>query len=545
MRLLLRGGPIHAPSAPHCDALLVVDDQVAWIGSASGFDPADADVVVELDGALVAPGFVDAHVHHTMTGLTLLGLDLRGVTSRGDLLDAVAAQSRRAAGQPVVGHGWDEGAWADPALPTRSELDRAAGGAVVYLSRVDVHSAVVSSALIGLVPGVAGAAGFEDSGRVTGDAHHLVRRYLTEQLPGGLREAAHRATRAHAAAQGVVALHEAAGPDINGAEDLAALLALAAREPGPQVIGYWGQALGVSRALELGALGAAGDLFVDGALGSRTALLRSPYTDADTFGNGYLAVDVIAEHLIACTRAGVQAGFHALGDAALDRVTEALGRAVQECGLAAVRAARHRIEHLSMAGPEHAATLAEAGVIASVQPSFDAHWGGEHGTYARRLGWDRAATTHDFAGLVRAGVSLAFGSDSPVTAVEPWEWVRAAMWHHVPSARLSARASFAAATRGGWRAARRDDAGVLAVGAPACLAVWAVDELVVAAPDARVANWSTDPRSGTPGLPRLDPGVPAPRCLATIHEGRVLHTADGWAPQLTPVTSPVVSPQTI
>jgi hypothetical protein len=99
------------------------------------------------------------------------------------------------------------------------------------------------------------------------------------------------------------------------------------------------------------------------------------------------------------------------------------------------------------------------------------------------------------------------------------------MWHHNPAARLSGRAAFAAATRGGWRAARRDDAGVLEVGAPATYAVWAVEELVVQTPDARVANWSTDPRSGTPGLPPLEPGVPAPRCLATVLDGRTIHVA--------------------
>ncbi|HEX6887393.1 MAG TPA: amidohydrolase family protein [Candidatus Nanopelagicales bacterium] len=531
MRVLLRDGPVYAPGVPGADAMLVIDDRIAWIGPTSGtaLHAQDADAVVDLDGALVAPAFVDAHVHHTMTGLTLLGLDLRGVPSRRALLERVSAEARRGRGRPILGHGWDETAWPEPALPTREELDRASWGSVVYCSRIDVHSAIVSSALVAMVPGLTGAAGYDASGRVTGDAHHLVRRHLTEELPGGLREAAQRATRTHAASRGVVALHEAAGPDINGVDDLAALLALAAREPGPAVVGYWGRPGpdGVAEAVALGAAGAAGDLFVDGALGSRTAWLREPYDDAPSeTGNRYLDPDAVAEHLVACTRAGLQGGFHAIGDAAMDAVAQGLRRAIEACGQGPVRAARHRIEHVTMAGPEHAAVLAEAGAIASIQPSFDAQWGAPGAAYATRLGPGRAGALHDFAGLVRAGVSLALGSDSPVTPVEPWEWVRAAMWHHNPAARLSGRAAFAAATRGGWRAARDDAAGVLAVGAPATYAVWAVDELAVQAPDARVANWSTDPRSGTPGLPRLDPGLAAPRCLATVLEGRVLFTAE-------------------
>ena len=528
MKLLLHGGPVYAPSVPGAGAMLVVDGTIAWIGPAAGAElhRDSADAVVDLDGSLVAPAFVDAHVHHTATGMTLLGLDLRGVLSRHALLDVLAAEARRLRGRPIVGHGWDETLWTDSALPTREELDRATWGSVVYLSRVDVHSALVSSALIALVPDVRSARGFEDSGRVTADAHHLVRQHVTQQLPGGLRAAAQRATREHAAAAGVAALHEAGGPDINGADDLVALIELARATPGPDLVAYWGAAGGPGAALDLGARGAAGDLFIDGALGSHTAWLRAPYADEPgSRGNRYLESDAVAEHLIACTRAGVQAGFHAIGDAAIDIVVDGLRAAIDRCGHSGVRGARHRIEHLTMAGPEHAAVLADAGVVASVQPLFDAHWGAPEGAYCARLGSERSVGLHDFAGLVRAGVSLAFGSDSPVTAIEPWEWVRAAMWHHNPAARLSGRAAFAAATRGGWRAARRDDAGVLEVGAPATYAVWAVEDLVVQTPDARVANWSTDPRSGTPGLPPLEPGAPAPRCLATVLEGRTIHVA--------------------
>jgi predicted amidohydrolase YtcJ len=528
VKVLLHGGPIYAPSVPGAGAMLVVDATIAWIGPAAGAElhRDSADAVVDLDGALVAPAFVDAHVHHTATGMTLLGLDLRGVASRAALLEVLTGEARRLRGRPIVGHGWDETLWADPTLPTREELDRATWGSVVYLSRVDVHSALVSSALVALVPDLRSARGFEDSGRLTAHAHHLVRQHVTEQMPGGLRAAAQQATREHAAAAGIAALHEAGGPDINGAQDLEALIALAGSTPGPDLVAYWGQAGGPGAALDLGAVGAAGDLFIDGALGSHTAWLRAPYADEPgSTGTRYLDQDAVTEHLVACTRAGVQAGFHAIGDAAVDIAVEALRVAMDECGQAAVRGARHRIEHLTMAGPEHAAVLADAGVVASIQPLFDAHWGAPDGAYAARLGAERAADLHDFAGLVRAGVSLALGSDSPVTAIEPWEWVRAAMWHHNPAARLSGRAAFAAATRGGWRAARRDDAGVLEVGAPATYAVWAVGDLEVQAPDARVSNWSTDPRSGTPGLPRLEPGTPAPHCLATVLDGRTIHVA--------------------
>ena len=143
--------------------------------------------------------------------------------------------------------------------------------------------------------------------------------------------------------------------------------------------------------------------------------------------------------------------------------------------------------------------------------------------YAARLGADRATRMNPIGAMAAAGVLLAFGSDSPVTPFAPWESVRAAAFHTVPEQRISARAAFAAHTRGAARAAGRTEDGVLALGAPATLAVWAVGELVVQAPDDRIQAWSTDPRSGTPGLPDLTPGLPPPRCLRTVVRGRVVH----------------------
>ncbi|TXS51486.1 amidohydrolase family protein, partial [Streptomyces sp. t39] len=158
-----------------------------------------------------------------------------------------------------------------------------------------------------------------------------------------------------------------------------------------------------------------------------------------------------------------------------------------------------------------------------VQPAFDAAWGGEDGMYAQRLGAARARTLNPYAALLRAGVPLAFGSDSPVTPLDPWGTVRAAAFHRTPGHRVSVRAAFTAHTRGGWRAVGRDDAGVLVPGAPADYAVWRTGALVVQAPDDRVARWSTDPRSGTPGLPDLTPGGELPRCLRTVVAGHTVY----------------------
>jgi hypothetical protein len=524
---LFRGGHIYTPADPFATALLVDDGRVVWVGSddaAAGFG---ADEVIDLDGALLAPAFVDAHVHTTSTGLARTGLDLSACRTLTDTLDAVATHAAVLPRDAVVlGHGWDDTRWPEHRPPTAAELDRASGGRAVYLARADVHSAAVSPALLARCPGIEAMTGFDPSGHVTVDAHHAVRAVARGSVTPAQRVEAQRAARAAAAALGIAAVHECGGPDVSGEDDFTALLRLADTEPGPLVYGYWGELGAATRALELGAVGAGGDLFVDGALGSHTAHLRGPYADRDTHGHSYLDGDQVAAHLVECTRLGVQAGFHAIGDAALDTVlTQGFAAAAREVGSDALRAARHRVEHAEMLDADLLATMADYGVVASVQPVFDAAWGGAEGMYAERLGAERAASLNPFAAMASAGVPLAFGSDAPVTPLGPWEAVRAAVYHRTPEHRMAARAAFTAHTRGGWRAVRRDDTGTLVPDAPAHLAVWEVGDLVVAAADERVARWSTDPRAGLQGLPDLEPGVPLPRCLRTVVAGATVYQA--------------------
>ncbi|EPJ36331.1 putative amidohydrolase YtcJ [Streptomyces afghaniensis 772] len=522
--VLLRRGEVHSPADPFATAMVVERGQVAWVGSEGAADAfADGvDEVIDLDGALVTPAFTDAHVHTTATGLALTGLDLSAAPS----LEAALALVRDfAAARPhdrvLLGHGWDTARWPGGRPPTRAELNEATGHRPLYLSRIDVHSAVVTTALLDMVPGVV-----PEDGPLTADAHHAVRAAAFAAVTPQQRTDAQRAALAHASSLGIGTIHECGGPEISSEDDFTGLLRLAAEEPGPRVVGYWAEE-DVAKARELGAAGAAGDLFVDGSFGSHTACVHQPYADADHTGRAYLDTAAVAAHVVACTEAGLQAGFHAIGDAAVDSVVEGVRAAAEKLGLTRIRAARHRIEHAEMLSPETVAAFAELGLTASVQPAFDALWGGEDGMYAQRLGAERARTLNPYATLLRAGVPLAFGSDSPVTPLDPWGTVRAAAFHRTPEHRISVRAAFTAHTRGGWRAIGRDDAGVLAPGAPADYAVWRTGELVVQAPDDRVARWSTDPRSGTPGLPDLTPGRDLPVCLRTVVGGHTVFVRPG------------------
>ncbi|MGI4895196.1 MAG: amidohydrolase family protein, partial [Janthinobacterium lividum] len=367
-RRLYRGGSVYSPADPFATAMLVEGPTIAWIGptEAAGAWTRDGDEIVELDGALVTPAFVDAHVHLTEAGLRDTGLDLATVRSAEDLLDAVARAAAAQPGALIAGFGWDESRWErGMRVPTRAELDRAAGGAPVHLSRVDGHSALVSSSLAA-AGDLLGRTGWEEDAAISGDAHHAALHARWAALTPTAAEAAHRAALRSAAALGIGSVHEMSGPWLAPPGDLAALSALsgvgthderaAGREALPDVVGYLAElvtseddvrgVLDDAAAQGITLAGIGGDLCVDGALGSRTAALRADYADAvGERGRLHLSTAQVRDHLHACTLGGVQAAFHAIGDAALDRMAAALEDVAAELGVTAVASAGHRVEH--------------------------------------------------------------------------------------------------------------------------------------------------------------------------------------------------------
>ena len=204
----------------------------------------------------------------------------------------------------------------------------------------------------------------------------------------------------------------------------------------------------------------------------------------------------------------MQSGFHVIGDAGMDTVLEGYEAAAALVGADVVRATRPRLEHAEMVDAPGVRRMAALGLVASVQPAFDALWGGPDGMYAERLGPPRVPGTNPFATMRAEGVRLALGSDSPVTPFDPWAAVRAAVHHHEPAQRLDVATALAAHTVGGWEAAREDGGGVLRVGAPATLAVWEVPD---AAPD------------GLPLVHHADAELPT--CVLTLRDGVPLHPA--------------------
>ena len=526
---------IYAAEDPFATALLVQDGQIAWMGTDAAartlLGPAMDEV--RLDGALIAPAFVDSHVHLTETGRALASLDVSGARGAAEVLDAVAVAARGAVADEgarvILGHGWDESAWQDQTLPTPHELSRAAGGREVYLSRVDVHAGLASLGLFA-------SAGLDPNDALSEVDHARLREVALASSPTDPARWHGVALKAFAAA-GYAAVAEMAAPHVSGEADVHALLARGvdggAGDPAtePRVYAYWGQLVssaGEGQTLlqnfggQLAGLG--GDLSVDGSLGARTAALLAPYADAPgTRGELLLDARAIADHVMACHGAGTQAAFHAIGDAAVREVLDGYELAAAAVGEREFLRGRHRLEHVEGIDSAGIQRMLRLGLSASVQPGFDAAWGGPGRLYEQRLGTERAAALNPFGSLSAAGVPLALGSDAPVTAANPWASIRACLEHTNPAESIPARAAFLAHTRAGYRAVREPHplAGTLRWGAPATFAVWEASQMVVQAPSADAASFSTDARARTPMLPDLSAGQP--RCLRTVRDGVVLH----------------------
>lgn len=475
--MLFHNAVIHTGTgATGLTAIAVRDGRVTWLGDEAAAAAQEADERIDVAGALIAPAFVDAHVHTVQTGFQETQLDLGGITSLQETLDLVAAAAEQAEeGEIVVGTGWDDSLWEERRAPTATELDALAPGTKILLTRLDAHSAVLSPALMMEIDGLSEQPGYDPQGHMTLNAMEHTSAALAELIGPARRLDAARAAMQVFARNGIAAFHENAAAHIGPAYEIA-LVRQAADEAGLLATAYWGEHLAIDMARVLAVDGLAGDLNADGSIGSRTAALHTAYDDRPGHsGHAYLTPAEIAAHVVACTQAGIQAGFHCIGESGLVAVTEGYRLAEAELGTDAIRAAGHRLEHVEMPGAETVEMMADLGLSASMQPLFDELWGGPDQMYAERLG-ERWRGMNPIGAIHRAGINVALGSDTPVTRPHPWAAIWAAVRHHEPEQRVDRETAFAMHTVGGWRAVNdpgRDPAvGTLAPGAPAHLAVW-------------------------------------------------------------------------
>jgi predicted amidohydrolase YtcJ len=480
MRTLFRAARVHTFASPRTGEWVLVDGRhVQRVGVG---EPPEADRVVELPGATIVPGLIDAHVHLTGTGVHRQALGLGEARSAADLLDRVRAVVADRQG-PVLVHGYDESTWGDPTLPGLGELD-AAFDRPVAIVRVDGHLSLANTAALretGALEreGVDRDASGEPTGRVTLEANATLQRWFSMHLSEHDVEELQLVAAGLAVSHGVTTIHEMSMVHQRGIRDLEILLGHRARLP-LDVVTYV-VTTDLPQVIDLSLPRVGGDLPVDGSIGARTALLSEPYVDGAGIGVACFQEDELAEFFHDGHLAGLQVGVHAIGDAAIElvvRTWERVYQALDSRGRRHFRARRHRVEHFEMVTPPLLERAAALGLAISVQPAFDAAWGFPGGLYERRLGWERASAMNPFRDLIARGLEVGAGSDTPITTVDPFVGIAAFEAHHDPEQRLTREEAFRVYTMGSARLAHLEDKkGTLEPGKHADLVAYDVDPL--------------------------------------------------------------------
>lgn len=456
---LLVGGVVHGPQGPRRAAVLLRGERIAAVVPAAevGSLKNQVDEVVELNGAHVLPGLIDAHLHVTGYGAALEQVDCMGLPSWDACVDRAAARAGQLpAGAWVLGRGWDQNLWEKREFPDRRLLDQRIPNHPVLLRRVDGHAAVANAAALARI-GMTRAAPDPPGGRILrwedgepdGVLVDTAVDRASEAVPKPDRETVERRIlrAAHALLERGLTQVGDAGMT---AQELDVLLEL--ESEGRLPIRVWVMLDGTDATL-LATWYAKGPvrtpglmvrvggvkLYADGALGSRGALLGADYSDDP--GNRGLAVTSLGEMrrvTLAASRAGFQVAVHAIGDEGVHRVLDVF----EAVGPQGCRRLRHRIEHSQTVRPEDVARFARLGVLASVQPTHctsDMPWAPE------RLGPDRILWAYRWRSFLDAGIRLAGGSDAPVEDPDPRRGLFAAVTRQRPDG----------TPPGGWNPAER------------------------------------------------------------------------------------------
>ena len=378
---------------------------------------------IDLSGAVMFPGFTDAHAHLQGIGERELLLNLEGTASIDELVTRIEAELQgRPPGEILFGRGWIETGWPEGRMPSAADLDAVSPDNPVILVRSDGHALVANTAALKAadIYDITGdpAGGFTErdenfkaTGIVLDESMYpvlsLVQDPSYEQIQHALELGARTyADRGWTGVHNMSALRDHARllKELDESGRLPLRVYNAFNENGSDIAKTRDHETSkvTNRALKI---------YIDGALGSRGALLIEPYSDRpETSGLEILDINSLHNLMMDAEEDGVQLSIHAIGDLANRRILEKF----EELGYGADL--RWRIEHAQMLHPDDVDRLARSGLIPSMQPS---HAIGDLHFAPARVGIDRLRGAYAWSSLLDAGAIIAGGSDAPVEVGSP------------------------------------------------------------------------------------------------------------------------------
>ena len=528
--LVFTGGPVHLGNAvrSRATAVAVVDDRIAAVGHAevNGLVGPDTEVV-DLSGRLLVPGFQDSHVHPVAGGVELGACDLSGAITLEEYRERIATYAAEHPDVPwVTGGGWSMESFPG-GVPDRAFLDVLVPDRPVFLPNRDHHGAWVNSRALE-VAGVDARTPDPVDGRIERDADgvptgmlqegamQLVAAHVPPATEADLLEGLLRA-QAVLHSLGITAWQDAAVGSEIGMGDVGAAYRAARTKDllTARVVGalWWERDQGLEQVDRLlaarqeltGGLMSASTVKImqDGVAENHTAAMLSPYGRGCACApggshDGLSFVDPVAlrEYVTVLDRNGFQVHFHALGDRAVREALDAVEAARSANGF---NDNRPHLAHIQVVHPDDIPRFRVLGATANMQPLWAAHEPQMDDLTIPFLGPERSAWQYPFGDLLRAGATLAAGSDWPVSSPDPIQGMHVAVNRvgpggdadvFYPEQRLDLASALAAYTSGTAYVNHLDDTGSIAVGNLADLAV--LDRDPFAGPPAEICQTTVE-----------------------------------------------------
>lgn len=431
------------PANPQAEALLIDKGNIAQVGKAERFSSliAQGMQAVDMGGQTILPGFIDSHQHTMLTGLLATAIDMSCAKS----IDEIQALCRDEAqkidkGQWIRGSYLNELNLREKRMPTRHDLDHAAPDHPIYLLHPTVHLCSFNTAglqALNLPDGLTGVD--RDADGPTGVIRdpaiitHVLGR-MSKLLPDSVKFSAIETAAQMALKNGITTLHSLDGGDFGPGETR--LILQKAPELPLRIVGY-NQSMEVAQVKELGLPRIGGCICADGAFEAHTAALFEPYSDQpNNYGELTYSQEVMNRFVREANREGLQVSVHCESERSIEQVLDAIELALEDCPRTDHR---HRIEHLELPTWKQIARMQRLGVVTGMQPAFLPAFIGEKDMchYRKLLGDKRLERVHPYRTLLDHGVTIAGGSDSPVTPYSPLSGIRAAVQHPNPAQRVT------------------------------------------------------------------------------------------------------------
>lgn len=448
------------PRQPTAEAVAVKDGRIVWVGSTSDAKTSfgKAAETLDLAGATVLPGIIDAHSHLMSLGESFLKLDLKGLATPEEVARRVKEKAATLrSGEWILGWGWDEGKWAAH-YPTHELLTEAAPTNPVFLTGLHSFAAWANKRAL-LVAGINKDTRDPENGRVIRDektgepsgvlinrAQDLVASHIAPLDLDSVKIALELAAR-ECLRNGLTSVHEARVTPImlQAFREMVKKSRLQLRVyamldgANPVLIDEWlkrGPEIDPQHRLTIRSV----KVFADGALGSRGAAMFEPYADApDTKGVITTTAGGVYDLTRRCLGRGFQVATHAIGDAANHQVLDAYEKALKQAsgatsGTSASAGvgrndARLRIEHAQVLAAADIPRFAELGVIASMQPTHctsDMIWA------EKRIGPARIKGAYAWRSVLKTGAHVPISSDFPGETLNPFYGIYAAVTRQDP-----------------------------------------------------------------------------------------------------------------